>query len=267
MSSLPRRVARVLFDRGAGIIPLAAFPALALLERSAARVQGRGFGSRTIHEEVGAVLPYVPSSGATVVDVGANEGEWTRMLLTHAGHRVSRIFAVEPSLAHATALSAINDERVTIVRHAIGSCTEERTLYTDLPGSGVASLYRRDLSHLGISISREERVSVITLDDLFDSQAIEKCDVLKMDIEGHELDALHGAQRALQRGKIKLLTFEMGGCNVESRTYFRDFWTLLAGHGFEIHRIVPAAGALYRLGKYAERDEFFSPTNYAAILK
>jgi hypothetical protein len=50
---------------------------------------------------------------------------------------------------------------------------------------------------------------------------------MKMDIEGHELFALRGAKRALARGVIRPLSFEFGTGNINSRTFFRDYWDLL----------------------------------------
>jgi hypothetical protein len=49
--------------------------------------------------------------------------------------------------------------------------------------------------------------------------------MVKMDIEGHELTALKGFGAALDVARV--LQFEFGGCNIDSRTYFQDFWYFL----------------------------------------
>jgi hypothetical protein len=88
-----------------------------------------------------------------------------------------------------------------------------------------------------------------------------------MDIEGHELFALKGALAALGAKRIGALSFEFGAGNVNSRTFFRDFWQLLTPLGYELRRICPG-GATTTLFEYYEDLEFFrGVTNYLAVLK
>ena len=108
-------------------------------------------------------------------------------------------------------------------------------------------------------------VPTITIDEFAAEHGLTTIDLLKMDIEGHELEALHGAANLLGAGRIKALTFEFGGCNIDSRTYFQDFWYLLTGYGFRLYRLLPGAG-LMPIQKYTEDLESFVTTNYAAIL-
>ena len=87
-----------------------------------------------------------------------------------------------------------------------------------------------------------------------------------MDLEGHELFALNGATTALKLGYIKALSFEFGAGNVNSRTFFRDFWELLTPLGFELRRICPG-GVTVPVREYYEDLEFFrGVSNYVGIL-
>jgi len=86
-----------------------------------------------------------------------------------------------------------------------------------------------------------------------------------MDIEGHELYALRGAQQTLAAGKIGALSFEFGCGNINSRTYFRDFWDLLSGAGFSLWRIT-LSGKEIPISNYYEDHEYFrGATNYVAV--
>ena len=89
---------------------------------------------------------------------------------------------------------------------------------------------------------------------------------LKVDVEGHELDVFSGAKDALRKGSIKNIQFEFGGCNIDTRTFFQDFWYLLTGYGYTLYRIMPD-GSLYRINNYAEKLEAFICTNYFAEIK
>ena len=76
-----------------------------------------------------------------------------------------------------------------------------------------------------------------------------------------------GAARTLERGGISALTFEFGSGNVNSRTFFRDFWELLSGHGYRIERIIPG-GRTVPVDNYGEELEYFrGATNYIATLR
>jgi hypothetical protein len=107
---------------------------------------------------------------------------------------------------------------------------------------------------------------VVSIDSFMEAHAIEFVDFMKMDIEGHELFALQGAARALARGAIRALSFEFGAGNINSRTFFRDYWDLLTKHGYEIYRVLPG-GRTLRIVRYDEDLEYFrSVSNYVAVL-
>ena len=108
-------------------------------------------------------------------------------------------------------------------------------------------------------------VPVVRLDDIIEEFQIEIVDFLKLDIEGAELDALLGAAAALRSGAIRALSFEFGMNNIDSRTFFRDFWDLLVPLGFSIFRIAPG-GTLIRIREYREELEYFKiVSNYVAV--
>jgi hypothetical protein len=62
-----------------------------------------------------------------------------------------------------------------------------------------------------------------------------------------------------------VVQFEFGGCNIDTRTYFKDFWSFFSERGFELHRVSPF-GAVKIVG-YREADECFTTTNYIAVNK
>lgn len=225
--------------------------------------QGKGWGTETVREEAAAVRTLLGSradDALTVLDVGANCGAWTLQALATFPHAV--VHAFEPA-AHAfetltTVLGA--EDRVTLHNVALGNRDGDVLLYADVPGSGMASLTRRRLDHFGLDFSHEEMVTVRTLESWSHHVGIPRIDVLKLDVEGHELDVLRGARLLLN--DVQVVQFEFGGCNIDTRTYFQDFWYLLTGAGFSIHRLGPSG--LTHLTRYSEQDEAFITTNFFA---
>jgi hypothetical protein len=125
----------------------------------------------------------------------------------------------------------------------------------------MASLTRRRLSHFGIEMDIEEKVTTRTLSDWFQESGAARANVLKLDVEGHELEVMQGAEGFLDR--IDVIQFEFGGCNIDTRTYLQDFWYFLTGAGYHLHRLGP--GGLTRVDAYRELDEVFVTTNYFAV--
>ncbi len=118
------------------------------------------------------------------------------------------------------------------------SDTESRQLlFTNIDGSGLASIYQRNLNHFGISMDKSEEIKLTTIDDYCKRNNIDRIHFLKLDIEGHELKALKGASQMISRKKIDVIQFEFGGCNIDSRTYFQDFFYLLKDN-YQIFRIL-----------------------------
>ena len=86
-------------------------------------------------------------------------------------------------------------------------------------------------------------------------------DLVKIDIEGHELLCLEGFGMALDR--VKVIQFEFGACNIDSRTYFKDFWNFLSARSFLLYRITPHG--VKRLKRYYEQEESFLHANLLGV--
>ena len=88
-----------------------------------------------------------------------------------------------------------------------------------------------------------------------------------MDIEGHELFALRGARPALAVGKICALAFEFGSSNLNSRTFFRDFWELLTAANSFFFRITPGGEEIPLAHCSEEHESLQHTTNFVAERK
>lgn len=75
---------------------------------------------------------------------------------------------------------------------------------------------------------------------------------------------MEGAKQSLAAGKIDYIQFEFGGCNVDSKTYFQNFWYLLKDK-YNFYRIV--RDGLHPITEYNENREIFKSINYLLELK
>jgi len=128
-------------------------------------------------------------------------------------------------------------------------------LFSDAPGSGLASLTKRRLDHYGLEFNVKETVETIKFEDYWKSTlSMRAIDIIKIDVEGHELDVLNGLGASIF--KTKSIQFEFGGTNIDTKRYFQDYWYYFKEYPFKIYRITPFG--LNPIGYYRESEESFS---------
>lgn len=201
-----------------------------------------------------------------IFDVGSNKGQFLQLILENIDVDGSSIHCFEPSAENFRFLvgSFGRDDRIKLNNLAIGKENGEALLYYDVAGSGLASLTRRRLDHLGINFDKSESVKITTIDDYCSENGINHIHLLKMDVEGHELDALVGARKMFDRKSIDMVTFEFGGCNVDTRTFFQDFWHFFDEVKMRLFRITPSR-YFYPIESYSQIHEKFGVTNFMAV--
>lgn len=167
--------------------------------------------------------------GETMVDVGANIGAMSLEAASALGPQ-GKVHAVEPHPKIAKYLQAnlkLNGaSQVQCHIVAIGATSEVAELTDDR---------RDDMNYLKDASNSEQsgiRVDVTTLDELFSS--LPHCHLLKLDVEGRELECLMGGQRTLERTDMILV--EAGDPNsARFGNTSVDLCQKLTEHGFKVH--------------------------------
>lgn len=205
------------------------------------------------------------SQPLTIFDAGANKGEYAEAIVSTFSATPFRLFVFEPSKTAFSLLKnrvALARPEVTLINKGVSNENTVATLYTNTLGSKLGSVFARIVP--GKEFAEKEKISLITIDAFCEENMIERINFLKLDIEGNELPALHGAKGILDDGKIDAIQFEFGGANIDARTYLRDFWNLLSS-SYKIFRVL--RDGLREIPAYDEKLELFSTTNYIAIKK
>jgi FkbM family methyltransferase len=150
--------------------------------------------------------------GATFIDVGANEGVYSIFAAARVGPK-GRVIAVEPSPREIASLRgslALNPKlKVSVVEAALGQANSWAELHVlDFPHAGENTLASFSTSDTP-AIDRRA-VPTMSLDSLVQRLPNRKVDVVKIDVEGAELDVLRGAREVLRKQRPALL-IEVGG--------------------------------------------------------
>lgn len=257
-----------LLDRGKAVTAIAKgmslfpFRQLQLMETVAALGQGKGWGAGTHVHEVSAALALLKPSATDAtfaVDAGANCGAWSAELLRQRPD--FNVVAFEPSADAAQRCRDRfrNNPRVEVIQQALGSESGTATLSSDSPGGVIGTLSQPRQCSETLDFRFQETVQVVTLDWWAAKNSFQPS-LLKMDVEGLELEVLSGASNVLP--KLKVIQFEFGPANLRSRTFFFDYWEVFASHGFVIHILTPRG--LRRVYRYTEALEIFRTTNFFA---
>lgn len=141
-------------------------------------------------------------SVATVVDVGANRGQFS--LLARHLWPLSVIHAFEPETTAAEAYARLmaGDAKASLTRTAIGDVDGRSTLFVAQSTDNSSLLASTDMQleyGRGAKLDHMQEVSVARLDSLLGDRDFPLPALLKLDIQGGELAALHGAGDLLNR--------------------------------------------------------------------
>jgi len=147
-----------------------------------------------------------------IFDVGANRGDVTAKY--SAMFPGVNIYAFEPFAETFAILNQrfADNTNITCYDMAVAADNNFREFYVNR-NVDTNSLYKPN--SIGISSDKQvENLSVIqvkctSLDEFCEKNNIDSIDILKMDIQGGELDALKGAHKLLSEKKIKLIYSEV----------------------------------------------------------
>lgn len=232
---------------------------------------GRGDWPRTGGEQAfiqSIVAPMFRTNSSMIAwDVGAGCGEYTELLAKYLPNE-SRILSFEPQVSAyqhlARRVEAEGFSNVTAFNLGFSDGLGAGTLYKSRDNRLLASLHLRKLDHLGICFDTTEQVVLSTIDKFCDEHGISRIDFLKLDVEGHEMAVLKGASNMLSRRRIGMIQWEFGGCNIDSRVFFRDFYYMLRD-GYLLFRML--ARGLHPVPSYHEKYEVFLTSNWCGISK
>ncbi len=176
-----------------------------------------------------------------VFDVGANAGELTLMFSRFA----AEVHAFEASAETFQRLENIcgvferNNVRINHLALSDKKGVIKMNIY-DNAFSEFNSQAARPLKDYGLDIApvKIEETEAATVDDYCREHGIERIDLLKIDVEGAELQVIKGAREMLENRRIKCLTFEFGQTTFDMGNRPEEIEAFLSAMNYRIGNIV-----------------------------
>ena len=137
---------------------------------------------------------------ATVVDIGANRGQFA--LVSHECCPSAKIFSFEPLNEPATVFDRLfkDSQRIKLFRYAIGRQAGDAPMYLSHSDDSSSLLPITDLQNEifpGTGLKEIRSVAVARLDELINWDDLIKPALLKIDVQGFELEVLYGCDSLL----------------------------------------------------------------------
>jgi len=171
--------------------------------------------------------------GDVCLDIGANIGYMTSLLSTRTGS-AGRVFSFEPHPRLFTCLKGnlecfSNSSRIVALENAIGAADGMAELAEPVgfeENEGTASVLPAFVGRDNAGV--KHKVTIRRLDSIFSND--ESFGVVKIDVEGAELNVLRGARRLLSAKSIRDIIWE------DQNIFPSESVNLLSGHGYKIYQ-------------------------------
>lgn len=199
-----------------------------------------------------------------VIDVGANKGYWTRM--AKDVFPKASFLLIEPQVEMRKYLNDLCSDFEDISWVEAGAGSKEgklvQTIWADLAGSS----FLPDVDEKLLKAGKQREVDIVTIDSLLASRNLSAPDLVKLDIQGFELEALRGASSLF--GNTELFIMEISLFRFyPDMPILREVIEFMGERGYEVYDITgylrrPFDGALGQVDlAFAKREGILRQSN------
>lgn len=181
--------------------------------------------------------------GMTVFDAGANIGEFTTLFSLFIGNGSVHSFEASCKVFERLKLVCAATERKNIFLNHLAlsdkSGIVQLNIYDDVY-LGFNSQATRPLKNYGLDIEPVgiEKIDATTVDHYCQKNNIEYIDLLKIDVEGAELQVMKGAQKMFEAKRIACLTFEFGQTTFDMGNRPEEIENFLTERNYKIRNLM-----------------------------
>jgi FkbM family methyltransferase len=204
---------------------------------------------------------FVPLS---ILDVGANQAEWSRM--AKSIFPKANCFLIEPQVEMKLFLEKFCEDFPGSAWFLAGAGAAPshltQTIWDDLAGSSFLPGESEELKRLG----KQRIVQIITIDSLLDNKEITMPQLVKLDVQGFELEVLRGGQKLFGHTEVFILEISLFKF-IEKMPIFHEVISFMSERGYLAYDFPgflrrPYDGALAQVDIcFAKHDGMLRTTN------
>lgn len=206
------------------------------------------------------------SSAVTLLDVGANKGDWSAYAhetLERLG-KCGRIYAFEPTQSTYEFLIKRFETNANLIlkKIALSNCSGEAELFVVGALAGTNTLLKDSLEGKALNV---EQVQTQKFDDFLVSTGLVSVDFVKSDTEGYDMSVLIGAQQSLREGRVEVWQFEYNYRWTANHYSLKDVFNFIEDMPYCLGKLFGNGIEIYE-NWHPELDRFFEG-NYILIRK
>lgn len=171
-------------------------------------------------------LHQVLKSDSVFVDIGTNKGIY--LYQAEKVIKSGKIYGFEPNKSLVNYIKPLFP-KIDLLTYAVSSSTGKAVLNIPKKGNGLQDT-RASLEAMGDEVEKIE-IQTITLDDWANQKKIEKLDLVKIDVEGHEFDTIKGCKTILEKIKpVFIIEIELRHAHYP----VKDIFDFIIGFGYAV---------------------------------
>ncbi|WP_242087522.1 FkbM family methyltransferase [Aestuariivivens sediminis] len=181
----------------------------------ASKAKDQGIENTLLHRSLQLSEQLKPKNKSLIVlDIGANFG-FLSLVWGQTVAKQGRVYAFEPnphvaSSFHKSVRMNAMEDTISIHQHAVGKAMGPVNLFLD---NTTSNTINRVPTMRSETVSQIE-VNMVTIDAFISEQRISACDVIKIDVDGIELDILEGSTNTLNRFRPLYIVETNNDCRI-----------------------------------------------------
>lgn len=198
--------------------------------------------------------------GMIAFDVGAHVGYLTILFSKLVGSGAVHAFEPAPAAFGALRSALAREQASNVIANPLALSDRTgpvRLNCYDGPFQAFSTMANRPLADYGVDAGpvRPEEVEATTLDAYCQTKDVNRIDLLKIDVEGAELQVLRGAREMLEARRIGCVAFEFGQTTFDMGNRPEEIADLFHEHGYRLSNLVQGA-PLFPGGQSAKTSRF-----------